>query len=148
MVYVAILVALFALALMGLGWLVGHRTFLPAMSQPGLLWWPGLGLLLVALLIAVLPSYFRYTTCEWSCDLNEGKAEANEINERFLREYDDCVGATIESARRRAIEQVEGGADLDLDQVVKTATLDAAAACTSLTTGRCVRFCYAPEEGF
>jgi len=147
MLIVSIFVAAFAVFLLFLALLVAHRTPMPKLSQPGMLWWPGVLILLLAPVVAVMPQYMKYSDCETACNVIDGRQAEIEYAEKVAKDYASCVKNSLSEVRRNAVERNADGASIDVEQAVKDAQAGAEDTCFSLVVGTCVNLCYDPTQG-
>ena len=147
MIYIAALVLLMSLFLMGVAWLTAHRTILPHMRKPGILWWPAIGLLFLSPIVAISGNVVTYSRCERECAVSEGGTPEHPYAEPVPKAYESCVSSGLNEIKRNAIERMKAGADLDPEALAKESEPDTRRVCRDMAEGACVAACYDPEAG-
>jgi len=145
MLILSILVAGFALLLIFVALLVAHRTPLPQLRHPGILWWPGIGLLFFAPLVAVAPQYLDHNRCQSACEVIDGRATDKPYAENVATEYASCVKNSLNEVRDNAAKKNEDGGTIDIEQEVARSTAGVEVVCYDLVVGTCVQGCYNPD---
>ena len=147
MLILSFLVAAFAVLLLFLALLVAHRTPMPKLSQPGMLWWPGVVILFAAPVLAVMPQYMTYSDCEARCDVIDGRPVDIEYAKNVAKDYASCVKNSVSEVRRTNEEMKLKDPEIDVEAVVAAARPGAEETCFDLVAGTCVNLCYDPTEG-
>lgn len=143
----AALVFLLGTSLMALAYLSAHRTIIPAIRHAVYLWWPGVGLQILALFIALGPSVFAYGQCQAACDVLDG-TPTTEFAKNVPKDYANCVESGKNEVRRTVLERIkEGVQGLDADQAANDAEPEIREVCAGMVVGQCVAVCYNPQPG-
>jgi hypothetical protein len=145
MLILSLLIAGFALLLIFVALLVAHRTPLPQLSHPGIFWWPGIGLLFFAPLLAVAPAYVSYNSCERDCDVLDGRATDKQYAEGVAEGYASCVKNSLLEVETNALEANADGGTLIVDDELKKARPGVEQVCVDLVVGTCISSCYSPD---
>lgn len=144
----AFLVFLLGLAFIAMAYLSAHRTIIPAIRQAVYLWWPGLGLMVFALLIALSPSILRYTQCQNACAVTDGRTPEYAFADGVSAAYENCVKNGLGEVKRNVFERMKDGATgLDPEKAAAEAEPGIREVCEDMVVGQCVAVCYDPQPG-
>ncbi|MFT4625335.1 MAG: hypothetical protein ACI8PZ_004003 [Myxococcota bacterium] len=147
MVYVSLLLLLLGVVVLSFVYAAGHKTPLPRLSRPEILWIPGLGLLVAASLVYITPSVFQYNRCVNACDAMEGVPGgyewAAEFNSMVPAEYKQCVDGSTTDRKSQLVKMLENDPSLDVQSLLEAEKPDIWFNCHNIVVGRCVRRCYA-----
>lgn len=145
---VSFLVLLLGLGLIALAYLSAHRTFIPVIRGAVYLWWPGIGMIVLAMLLALGPSVVRYSQCQSACDVIDGQATEHHFADNVAADYDSCVKSGLGEIKRNVFERMKDGATgLDPEKAAAEAEPGIREVCRGMVIGQCVAVCYNPQQG-
>ena len=144
---VASLVLLLGLGLIAIAYLSAHRTIIPAIRQAVYLWWPGLGLVTLSMLIALGPRVFTYSQCQSACDVNTPSLDAA-FAKNVPQDFDNCVKSGVGEIKRNVFERMKDGATgLDPEKAAADAEPGIRDVCEGMVQSQCISVCYNPQAG-
>lgn len=144
---IAIAILLLGLGLILVAYLSAHRTIIPVMRQAVYLWWPGLVLVALSGLVALVPSLFGYGQCQAACDVLDGTPE-HPASLNVPQDYENCVRSGLNEVKRNVVERMKDGATgLDPDKAAAEAEPGLREVCHDMVIGQCVAACYNPQQG-
>jgi len=140
----AFLIFLVGMLMMTVAVLGAFRSPFPKLNKPGILWWPALGLFVVAIVISLMPLVVAYSSCESDCDVIDGGEATEEYNKNVKVMYDNCVKSQQGEAKKRVVDA--GGARAEIDAAGAAALPDAQSTCKAMVRAACVSACYSPVK--
>ncbi len=150
MTYVALLVLVTGLFLLGAVYLSGHKTPVPAIRRPEILWVPGITLVLFSGMLFLAPYWLDYSRCEVACDALEGPPAgtgwAARWNTSVSGEYATCVTNGVAEVRRTAEELARTDPSVNVAVEVALAEPAAREVCSKMAVGRCVARCFRRDQ--
>ena len=144
---VSVLIALLGISLLIVAYVVAHRSFLPKISRPEFLWAPGIGLLVLSVVVAMMPGILAYNQCENECDTIDGGGTTAH-GQAVPEAYKSCVDASVAHKQREMVRQLEADPDLEIDipGTIESEMPDIEAVCAGVAQQGCVQTCYAATQ--
>ena len=146
MVYVSLLLLTLGVLVLSFVYTAGHKTPLPRLSRPEILWIPGLSLLVLAAIVYLTPAVLAYNQCDDACDAMEsvplGFEWASAFNSVVPEEFKQCVDGSTTDRRAQLTKMLDFDPSLDIDATLEAEAADIRLNCSNIVVGRCVRRCY------
>jgi hypothetical protein len=146
MVYVSLLLLMLGVLVLSFVYTAGHKTPFPRLSRPEIFWIPGLGLLVLAIIVYLTPSVLAYNQCDDACDAMEsvpvGFEWASEFNSVVPEEFKQCVDGSTTDRRIQLTKMLDFDPSLNVDATLEAEAVDIRTNCSNIVVGRCVRRCY------
>ncbi len=149
MAYVSLLPLLLGVLMLAFVWAAGHKTPLPRIARPELFWIPGIGLLVLALVVLLVPSVLEYNKCASACEATDGvpagTAWAEEFNGPVADEFAGCVKGSTSYRRAELVRMFETDPTIQVEATIAEEMPDIEWNCRYIVIGRCVNGCYSHE---
>ena len=143
----SVLIALLGVSLMIVAYVAAHRSFLPKVARPEFLWAPGIGLLVVSVIVAMMPGITAFSQCENECDVLDGSG-TTEHGKAVPEAYKNCVDSSVSHKQREMLKQMEADPTLDFDikGIIKDEMPNIEAVCADVAQDTCVQVCFAATQ--